>query len=351
VETIRTLTILKTDIRRFTDRVESLRTTELDSFLREHRDLVSGVLRAWGGTLVKEIGDSFLVTFESSTRALQCAVALQREVAATNLGAAVRNPLEIRIAVNSGDVLLQDGDIFGTPVNVVARLEASTPPGEIYLTEAVFQNQNEISVEPVGLQTLKGIAEPVQVHRVAFRHQLQLVKGGTVMFTDLIGFSRFTAKASPEVVESLLTRWELAHRDATGAVDGTLRMAIADAYFLTFDSPAAGIRAWLSLATQMAPVLKALDGPEGFSAGLSVGDIMVFRSSIFGNAANQASRLTMRARDVPGTALALPAQLLPDDPALAEQVEITRRGIVLPDSLDGSVSLDVAVLSPKTRGG
>src|SRR5437870_5817059 len=116
MSTLRTLTIVKTDVRQFTDRVERMTSGELDAFLRAHRADVARVFSAHGGRIVKEIGDSYLAAFESSTAALEACIELQRHlVCATENPSAGR--IEVRIAVTSGDVLEQEGDVFGTPVN------------------------------------------------------------------------------------------------------------------------------------------------------------------------------------------------------------------------------------------
>lgn len=80
--------------------------------------------------MIKEIGDSFLAVFNSSTQALRAAVALQRELSIKEVGKSKEMAVELRIAVAAGDVLLQNGDVFGTPVNTVARLEGVTPPAK-----------------------------------------------------------------------------------------------------------------------------------------------------------------------------------------------------------------------------
>ena len=89
MDVLRTLTVVKTDIRQFTDRVQQMTAAELDTFLREHRSLMGSVFRRYAGNIVKEIGDSYLVTFESSTNALLASIALQRELALSERGARI----------------------------------------------------------------------------------------------------------------------------------------------------------------------------------------------------------------------------------------------------------------------
>jgi class 3 adenylate cyclase len=293
MDTLRTLTVVKTDIRRFTDRVQQMTAAELDAFLREHRSLIAGVFRRHAGNIVKEIGDSYLVTFESSTNALLASIALQRELALAGRG--VQDQLvEIRIGVTAGDVLLQGGDVFGTPVNMVARVEALAPPGEIYFTEAVFQNLNrsEVACEYVGTHPLKGIAEPVRIYRTTFRHQTRTIRNAAAMFTDITGFSNFAETAELSFVERVLDLWEHAHREAVATQAGVIRIVIGDAYVTTFDTAAAGVSAWIDLLRRVQDFNAAPDCPFqiSFGAGLAVGDIRVFRSATYGTGLNNASR-------------------------------------------------------------
>jgi len=72
------------------------------------------------------------------------------------------------VAINLGEVRLERGDIFGEPVNVAARLEHETPPGEVWLTDAVqlSMNRAEVELEEIGVRELRGVSQPVRIHRV-----------------------------------------------------------------------------------------------------------------------------------------------------------------------------------------
>jgi class 3 adenylate cyclase len=76
--------------------------------------------------------------------------------------------LVIRVAINLGEVRVERGDVFGEPVNVAARLEHETPPGEVWLTDAVqlSMNRAEVELEEVGTRELRGVSQPIRIHRV-----------------------------------------------------------------------------------------------------------------------------------------------------------------------------------------
>src|SRR6516164_962663 len=102
------------------ERLRVLRRELLDPKIAEHR-----------GRLVKTTGDGFLVEFGSVVDALRCAAEVQREMAGRDAGIPGNERIEFRIGINMGDIVVEDGDIFGDGVNVAARLEGLAEPGGI----------------------------------------------------------------------------------------------------------------------------------------------------------------------------------------------------------------------------
>lgn len=135
-----------------------------DSYQR----LATPIFTAFEGNIVKAVGDAFLVTFASPTQAVLCAMALQDRLWLHNRQAAVEDRLVVRIGASVGEVRLESGDIFGEPVNIAARVEGMTPPGEIYFSEAVYlaMNKAEVPAEELGPFELKGIPGTVKVFKV-----------------------------------------------------------------------------------------------------------------------------------------------------------------------------------------
>jgi class 3 adenylate cyclase len=158
-----------TDIKGFTARTSEQTREDLVSLLAEHERLLVPVFRHFKGTIVKTIGDAFLVYFESPTEAVLCGVAVQEVLHMYNakvVDAARR--LDVRVAINAGDVELIDGDVLGEPVNIAARLEGIAEAGEVYFTEAVYltMNRREAPSTEVGERTFKGIPHPIRVYKV-----------------------------------------------------------------------------------------------------------------------------------------------------------------------------------------
>jgi adenylate cyclase len=121
------------------------------------------------GRLVKTTGDGFLVEFSSVVDALHCATELQAGMAERNSAIPVDNRLEFRIGINAGDVVVEDGDIFGDGVNIAARLEGLAELGGICVSARVQEDaagRLDLTFEDMGDQQLKNIARPVRVFRI-----------------------------------------------------------------------------------------------------------------------------------------------------------------------------------------
>jgi adenylate cyclase len=120
------------------------------------------------GRIVKMMGDGALIEFASAVDAVECAVAFQEAMADHNSARTGREPIEFRIGVNLGDIVIDRDDIFGDGVNVAARLEGQAPKSGILVSDAVHaQIKGKVSVAFIdaGELTLKNIATPVRVWR------------------------------------------------------------------------------------------------------------------------------------------------------------------------------------------
>jgi TolB-like protein/class 3 adenylate cyclase len=139
------------------DRLRAIRTELIDPKIAEHR-----------GRIVKTTGDGLLVEFASVVDALRCATDWQRGMAERDAGAS-DDRIQFRIGINVGDVVVEDGDIFGDGVNVAARLEALADPGGICVSARVQEDaagRLDLVFEDLGEQSLKNIARPVRAYRV-----------------------------------------------------------------------------------------------------------------------------------------------------------------------------------------
>ena len=133
------------------------------------RDLIDPRIAEHHGRIVKTTGDGLLVEFGSVVDALRCAVEVQGEMAARNSDMPADKRIEFRIGINVGDVIVEDGDIFGDGVNVAARLEGLAEPGGVFVSNTVHDQVRDrlpFVFEDLGEQQVKNIARPIRVYRV-----------------------------------------------------------------------------------------------------------------------------------------------------------------------------------------
>jgi len=110
-----------------------------------------------------------LVEFSSVVDSLRCATEVQTAVAEWNGDVSPERRIEFRIGVHQGDIVVDDGDIFGDGVNIAARLEGLAEPGGICVSARVQEDvagRLNLTFDDIGEQSLKNIARPVRVYRV-----------------------------------------------------------------------------------------------------------------------------------------------------------------------------------------
>src|SRR5512132_1306698 len=137
--------------------------------LRTHRlELLDPAIAKNHGHIIKTAGDGMLVEFQSVADAVECAAEIQRRMARRNADVSPARWIQFRIGINLGDVIVEDGDIFGDGVNVAARLQEIAAPGGICVSSRVHEDVRDrldTAFDDGGAQTLKNIARPVQVWR------------------------------------------------------------------------------------------------------------------------------------------------------------------------------------------
>src|SRR6266446_1880585 len=132
------------------------------------RELTDPKVAEHHGRIVKTTG-GILAEFASAVDAVRCAVEIQRAMAERNSAISEERRIEFRIGINIGDVLIDEGDIFGDGVNIAARLEALASPGAICLSEDAYnqiKNKLTLNVSDIGEQRLKNIVQQVRVYAV-----------------------------------------------------------------------------------------------------------------------------------------------------------------------------------------
>jgi class 3 adenylate cyclase len=158
--------ILFTDIEMHTAMMQRLGDDRGRALLREHEIITREALASYGGSEVKTMGDSFMASFGSATRALECAIALQKAFADRN--ASSDEQLRVRVGISAGEPIEEDDDLFGSAVILASRIAAQAKGGEILLANVVrelaagkgfmFADRGEI--------VLRGFEDPVRLYEL-----------------------------------------------------------------------------------------------------------------------------------------------------------------------------------------
>jgi len=168
--------IVFTDIVGYTKHMEEdeQKTMQL---LQKQREIIRPLVEAHEGGVVKEMGDGFLIMFLSAIEAVRFAIDLQQNLK--------DEELTVRTGIHIGDVIIKDDDVFGSAVNIAARIEPLAPPNGICISEDVrnqIKNKDGIQTKFIGEKELKGVQEPVNLYEVIYDENLIVKRNAIVSF-------------------------------------------------------------------------------------------------------------------------------------------------------------------------
>jgi class 3 adenylate cyclase len=152
-------TVLFTDLESSTATTQRLGDAAAQELVRAHNEIVRAALTNHGGREIKHTGDGIMASFTSASRAVECAVAIQRAVSAQPAMP------RVRIGLNAGEPIAEDGDLFGTTVQLARRICDHGQPGDVLVSNVV----RELSAgkgflfADAGVAPLKGFDEPVRL--------------------------------------------------------------------------------------------------------------------------------------------------------------------------------------------
>ncbi|MEP7071347.1 MAG: nickel-binding protein [Verrucomicrobiota bacterium] len=158
-------TILFTDIVDSTSLTQAMGDEAAMGFLRVHDETVRSALKEQGGREVKHTGDGIMASFVSAAGAVKCASKIQRELSKR---ASEKHPVKVRIGLAAGEPVEQNDDLFGSTVQLAARLCAYAAPEQIVVSNVVAELclGKAIPFQELGNVSLKGFAAPVRAHVV-----------------------------------------------------------------------------------------------------------------------------------------------------------------------------------------
>jgi adenylate cyclase len=159
--------ILAADVVGYSRLMEANEERTLGALRQHRREFFDPTVVKHGGRIFKVMGDGFLVEFGSVLNAARCAVEIQRGMFERNTGIPEDRHIKFRIGINLGDIIVDEGDVYGDGVNMAARLEALAGPGGIACSAVVrHQVGNKLELEFVdqGEKSVKNVAQPVHVY-------------------------------------------------------------------------------------------------------------------------------------------------------------------------------------------
>ncbi len=154
--------ILAADVVEFTRRIEQDETATVIDVKNLFADVVAPIVAARHGRVFKTMGDGILAMFDSAVDAVWAAHDVQEATGE-------EGKLELRVAVHSGDVLIDDDDIYGDGVNIAVRLQGLGEPGEIIISGDIYRTVHRklpFQFESRGIPSLKNISEPIEVFAI-----------------------------------------------------------------------------------------------------------------------------------------------------------------------------------------
>src|SRR5210317_830814 len=149
--------------------------------LTAYREVLISLIQQHNGRVIDSPGDNLLAEFASVVDAVQCVVAVQKEIKSRNDELPENRKMQFRIGINLGDVIQEEDRVYGDGVNIAARLEGLADSGGICISKTAFdhiESKLPYGYEYLGDQTVKNIAKPVGAYRVLLEPRITLAENG-----------------------------------------------------------------------------------------------------------------------------------------------------------------------------
>ena len=162
------VTLMFVDIVDYTSTTNKLSRKHFSQLHDVFDRLIDHTCTQFSGNIVKKLGDAFLITFKTSTEGVLCGMEMQRSFESYNERHNPPTPLNIRVALHAGEVIVRDNDVYGDAVNTASRIENITKAGDVVFSEAVYSamNKTEIPSLHIGEKMMKGLETPLKLFKV-----------------------------------------------------------------------------------------------------------------------------------------------------------------------------------------
>jgi class 3 adenylate cyclase len=163
----RTMCVMFTDMKDFSKIVNRDERKGL-SLLREQNRRIARVARRYSGEVIEVIGDAHVISFKSALQAVECGVAIQDSIHLYNRQRVTSDHIRVRIGINVGDVMEEEGKLRGDTVNIAARLQQISRPGCVTISQSVYESikgRVKVPITKVGQKKVKNIRQPVMIYQ------------------------------------------------------------------------------------------------------------------------------------------------------------------------------------------
>jgi len=163
--------IMFTDMAHSTDITNQLGDRAAFEVLQAHHKIIRDALFRYGGHEIDTAGDGFLASFSSVPDAMRCAVAIQRDFEEHNMSGSSPVDIRVRIGLGAGEPVEHAGTLFGSTVNLTARICAHAEPNQILASHDIraFGEAARVVFRPYGSVQLKGFPTPVELDEIERR--------------------------------------------------------------------------------------------------------------------------------------------------------------------------------------
>ena len=163
------LAVVAADMAGFSRLIENDEITILSRQKSLFNEVIKPAIKNFNGEIIKTTGDGFIATFESSLDAVESSIEIQTKINELEKPFTSEKRIWYRVGINIGDVVLDEGDIFGNCVNIASRLESIADSGGICITSDIFQNIKNLkpyNFKNLGEQHLKNISQQINVYKI-----------------------------------------------------------------------------------------------------------------------------------------------------------------------------------------
>ena len=139
--------------------------------LSKNREIHQKLVGKYHGTIIKEMGDGMLISFDLASEAVRCAIEIQK--------ACKSQEIPLKIGIHEGEMIFEENDVLGDGVNIASRIQDNTETGCIIISGAVYRdikNKADISAELIGEKSFKNVDEPIRIYQVYYEDQSSLEK-------------------------------------------------------------------------------------------------------------------------------------------------------------------------------